>query len=61
MADRVRVNQVALQKLLRGKQGPVARDLGRRAIGIETREAQAEEAARWLSSPVQPVLFGQAS
>lgn len=33
--DRVRVNQAALQRLLRGPNGPIARDLARRAIRVE--------------------------
>lgn len=36
MADRVRVNQAALQQLLRGSNGPIARDLGRRAVRVES-------------------------
>lgn len=37
MADRVRVNQAAMQQLLRGRNGPVARDLSRRAVRVESR------------------------
>lgn len=37
MADRVRVNQAAMQRLLRGRNGPVARDLSQRAIRVEAR------------------------
>lgn len=36
MADKVRVNQAAMQRLLRGPNGPVARDLARRAIRVES-------------------------
>jgi hypothetical protein len=36
VADRVRVNQAELQRLLRGRNGPVARDLSRRAIRVES-------------------------
>lgn len=35
-SDRVRVNQAELQRLLRGRNGPVARDLSRRAIRVES-------------------------
>lgn len=36
MADRLVVNQAALHKLLRSPDGPVARDLARRAIRVES-------------------------
>lgn len=35
--DKLRVNQAALATALRGRQGPVARDLARRAIRVESR------------------------
>lgn len=35
-SDKLRVNQAALIRALRGRQGPVARDLARRAIRVES-------------------------
>lgn len=35
--ETVRVNQAELQRILRGRNGPVARDLSRRAIRVESR------------------------
>lgn len=34
--EKVSINQTALQQLLRGRNGPIARDLGRRAIRVES-------------------------
>jgi len=37
MADKLRVNQALLMQALHGRQGPVARDLSKRAIRVESR------------------------
>lgn len=35
--EKVQVNRIALQKMLRGRQGPIARDLAVRALRVESR------------------------
>ena len=49
MADRLVVNQAALHKLLRSPDGPVARDLARRAIRVES---QAKRNASGRPGPI---------